>query len=138
MIKRITKTSEKAVRQIVSKGIKDGLSNDDIAKQIRRANDFSVNRARTIAQTETTRSINRATNESYNIFSEAENVQISKEWISSRDDRVRDTHEALDGQIVAVNDDFKIDGYSGSAPANFGAPEMDINCRCTIAPVIEE
>ena len=138
MIKRITKTSEKAVRQIVSKGIKDGLSNDDIAKQIKRANDFSINRARTIAQTETTRSINRATNESYNIFSEAENVQISKEWIASRDDRVRETHQALDGQTVAVNDDFEIDGYSGSAPANFGEPEMDINCRCTIAPVIIE
>ena len=138
MIKRITKTSEKAVRQIVSKGIKDGLSNDDIAKQIRRANDFSINRARTIAQTETTRSINRATNESYNIFSKEENVQISKEWIASRDDRVREDHEALDGQIVPVNEDFVMEEYSGSAPGDFGAPEMDINCRCTIAPVIIE
>lgn len=138
MIKRITKTSEKAVRQIVSKGIRDGLSNEDISKLIKSAGDFSASRARTIAQTETTRSINRATNESYNVFSEAENVQISKEWISSRDDRVRDTHADLDGQIVAVNDDFEVDGYSGSAPSNFGAPEMDINCRCTIAPVIEE
>ena len=138
MIKRITKTNEKTVRQLVSKGIKNGLSNEDIAKTIRQSVDFSQSRARVIAQTETTRSINRATNESYNVFSDAENVQVSKEWIASRDDKVRETHEELDGQIVAVNDDFEIDGYSGSSPANFGVAEMDINCRCTIAPVIEE
>ena len=66
-------------------------------------------------------------------------MQVMKEWISSRDDSVRQTHADLDdGDPIPVDSDFEIDGYSGAAPASFGDPAMDINCRCTIAPVIVE
>lgn len=137
--RQIVDTNEKQVKRLVKRGIVDGLPNAEIARQIEAATTFSAARAERIAQTETTKAINTATNEAYREFQEAENVQVMKEWISSRDDSVRETHAALDdGEPIPVDDDFQIDGYAGAAPASFGEPAMDINCRCTIAPVIIE
>ena len=92
-----------------------------------------------IAQTEATRSINESTVQSYQLFEKTENVQVMKEWISSRDGKVRDEHRELDLDApIPVSQDFEVNGYRGSAPSNFGVPAMDINCRCTVAPVIKD
>jgi uncharacterized protein with gpF-like domain len=60
-----------------------------------------------------------------------------KEWISSRDSRVRETHESLDGDVVPR--DQKFVSSSGAALAFPGdpdaPPEEVINCRCTIVGV---
>ena len=139
LARQIVNTNEKQVKRLVRRGITNGLPNAEIARQIANATTFSESRAQRIAQTETTKAINTATNEAYKEFQEAENVQVMKEWISSRDDSVRQTHADLDdGDPIPVDSDFEIDGYSGAAPASFGDPAMDINCRCTIAPVIVE
>ena len=139
LARQIVDTNEKQVKRLVRRGITDGLPNAEIARQIASATTFSESRAQRIAQTETTKAINTATNEAYKEFQDAEGVQVMKEWISSRDDSVRQTHADLDdGDPIPVDSDFEIDGYAGPAPASFGDPAMDINCRCTIAPVIVE
>ena len=139
LARQIVDTNEKQVKRLVRRGITDGLPNSEIARQIASATTFSESRAQRIAQTETTKAINTATNEAYKEFQDAEGVQVMKEWISSRDDSVRQTHSDLDdGDPIPVDSDFEIDGYAGPAPASFGDPAMDINCRCTIAPVIIE
>ena len=139
LARQIVDTNEKQVKRLVRRGITDGLPNSEIARQIASATTFSESRAQRIAQTETTKAINTATNEAYKEFQDAEGVQVMKEWISSRDDSVRQTHADLDdGDPIPVDSDFEIDGYAGPAPASFGDPAMDINCRCTIAPVIIE
>tara|TARA_R110000824_G_scaffold19663_4_gene75670 strand:+ start:4501 stop:5283 length:783 start_codon:yes stop_codon:yes gene_type:complete len=137
MAKEIQSTTEKNVRRIVTQGIKEGIGRDAIASNIKLATAFSEMRSRRIAQTETTRSINAATNQSYVRIEEQENITILKEWISSRDGLVRPTHEELDSMSpIPVKNDFTVDGFSAPSPASFGEPEMDINCRCTIAPVV--
>ncbi len=137
--KQINATNEKQIKRVVRSGIEQGLSNAEIGEKIRQSTTFSQARAQRIAQTETTKAINTATNESYKQFEKEEGVKVLKEWISSRDDSVRETHAILDDDApIPVNDDFNVDGYSGPAPASFGAAAMDINCRCTIAPVIIE
>jgi len=139
LARQIVDTNEKQVKRLVKRGITDGLPNAEIARQIANSTTFSESRAQRIAQTETTKAINTATNEAYKEFQDAEGVQVMKEWISSRDDSVRQTHADLDdGDPIPVDSDFEIDGYAGPAPASFGDPAMDINCRCTIAPVIVE
>ena len=139
LARQIVDTNEKQVKRLVRRGITDGLPNAEIARQIASATTFSESRAQRIAQTETTKAINTATNEAYREFQDAEGVQVMKEWISSRDDSVRQAHADLDdGDPIPVDSDFEIDGYAGPAPASFGDPAMDINCRCTIAPVIVE
>ena len=136
--KQMEKTTRDRLRKTIREGIEEGLSNREIAAQIDRDEylPFSESRARLIAQTETTSAINRATNDAYNKIEKEEGIQILKQWISSNDDRVRPDHKRLDGQTVAAGEEFKIGKYSGSAPASFGEPEMDINCRCTIAPIV--
>ena len=56
-----------------------------------------------------------------------------KQWVSSRDDRVRDSHVLLDGEIVGITEDFK---PGLSAPGDPSAdPSETIRCRCVMAPV---
>ena len=139
MAKQINATNEKQIKRLVRSGIQQGLSNKQISENIRSATTFNAKRAQRIAQTETTKAINTATNDAYKQFEDQEGVKVLKEWIDSRDDKVRESHLELGSQPpIPVDQDFKVDGYSGPAPASFGAAAMDINCRCTIAPIIIE
>ena len=135
-------SAEKKIKKIVRFGIEQGASNQEIAEQLERSAAFRPSRARLIAQTETTSAINRATNQAYVRFQEEEDdVQILKQWIASNDENVRELHRILGNDatkgIIPVDSDFSISGYTGPAPAAFDAPEMDINCRCTIAPIVQ-
>lgn len=94
-------------------------------------------RARTIARTESVRISN---------FGAMQGMKQGgikgKQWLSSRDGVVRDSHTpgiGLDGQIVAVNSDFKspISGATGPHPGSLGVAEEDINCRCSILSILE-
>ncbi len=60
-----------------------------------------------------------------------------KEWYTALDERTRDTHIAAHGQIVGINEDFKVGAGSGPAPGQIGLPEEDINCRCVILSVTD-
>lgn len=54
-----------------------------------------------------------------------------KTWCTMGDDRVRDTHQYLDGVTIGIDDEFY--SYNGDKtlyPSQWGIPEEDINCRC--------
>ena len=142
LARQLTKVTEQAIRRHVKKGLRDGRSTRDIAKAILDEGFPSFNEARAlrIAQTETTKAINSATVNSYEAFAlEESDVEVLKEWISSRDDRVRETHRELDdSEPIPVREDFRVGSMTASAPANFGVATEDINCRCTVAPVVRE
>ena len=56
-----------------------------------------------------------------------------KRWVTMGDDRVRDTHDYLEGMSVPVNRRFfTYDGDSARYPGDFELPENNINCRCRI------
>lgn len=56
-----------------------------------------------------------------------------KRWCSMQDDRVRDTHQYLDGTVVPITADFySYTGSHGPYPGSFHDPAEDINCRCYI------
>ena len=64
-----------------------------------------------------------------------------KEWLSTQDDKVRDTHKAgpggLDGTVVGIDEDFQSSsGASGPYPGAMGDPAEDCECRCTIITVL--
>lgn len=52
--------------------------------------------------------------------------------MATLDGSTREEHAELDGQIVPIDEPFGIDGYFAMYPGDFGEPEMDYNCRCTI------
>lgn len=59
--------------------------------------------------------------------------RVMKRWITMMDDRVRETHDYLEGVAVPYDADFyTFDGDHARAPGLFVLPENNINCRCTI------
>lgn len=60
-------------------------------------------------------------------------MQVMKTWKTMMDDRVRDTHDYLEGRTIPYSDLFyTYTGESAFAPGLFGVPEEDINCRCML------
>jgi len=58
---------------------------------------------------------------------------VKKRWMTMMDDKVRETHDYLEGMVVDVNDRFyTFDGDSALAPGGFTLPQNNINCRCAI------
>lgn len=64
-------------------------------------------------------------------------IKVKKQWVATNDDRTRDTHADLDGQIAEVDEPFiTSEGdeimYPGDPTA---APGEVYNCRCTLVYV---
>lgn len=134
----VNDTTRQAIRDAISTAYDDGGTMDDITGAIEDV--FSIassSRARTIAATETNRAANFASQEG---MSQA--GAEGKSWLSTEDDLVRDTdqasHVALDGQEVAIDEDFQdpVSGEAGPYPGGFSSAAETVNCRCQIVPVI--
>ena len=71
-------------------------------------------------------------------------ITVTKTWVTSGDDKVREAHKLLDGQTVPGDGYFVIPsgpwkGYRADAPGGFGEPALDYNCRCWIvADVVKD
>ena len=56
-----------------------------------------------------------------------------KTWVTMMDDKVRDTHDYLEGITVPIEDKFvTYDGDEARFPGDFSNPANSINCRCGI------
>lgn len=87
-----------------------------------------------VAETETHRSMNTGVMDGAEEFLD-ENPQrtIYKQWRTMLDDRVRETHDFLEGATVPVDARFYTnDGDSARFPGDFMLVENNANCRCLI------
>lgn len=58
---------------------------------------------------------------------------IYKRWVTMMDERVRDTHSYIEGELVPLDEEFyTFDGDSAQFPGGFALPQNNINCRCWI------
>ena len=58
-------------------------------------------------------------------------ITVLKTWRTVGDDRVRDTHEDLEGTTVPMGERFyTFDGDSALRPGGFRKAENNVNCRC--------
>lgn len=56
-----------------------------------------------------------------------------KTWSTMLDDKVRETHDYLEGQTVGIDEDFwTYDGDHASAPGMFEMAQNNVNCRCEL------
>ena len=132
----LMKTTFQDVNKIINKGIQDNLSVSEIYDKIDNSKVFDVARAQKIARTEATKCINAAKLQAMDT-AQQNGIVLEKEWLSERDDTVREAHLALDGQRVNVNAEFVVPSgeYSGTkamGPCEFGIASLDVNCRCTV------
>ena len=89
-----------------------------------------ASRALTVARTETAHASNTAR------FVSMQKAGVRRhQWLTSNDPQVRDSHAAIDGQIVEVGAPFANGLRHPSEP---GGPAAEvINCRCLTRPIIE-
>ena len=56
-----------------------------------------------------------------------------KTWATMLDDRVRETHDYLEGVTVGIDDEFiTFDGDRAVAPGMFELASNNVNCRCEL------
>ena len=64
---------------------------------------------------------------------------VSKNWITVRDDKVRETHSYLEGQSVPLEEEFfTFDGDHAAYPGGFTKAENNVNCRCIVRLTTDE
>ncbi len=99
-----------------------GVRHEDLASLLYERADVSQSRASLIARDQTLK-LNGSLNEARQTEAGIE----SYTWSTSKDDRVRPTHAALDGET-----------FSWDSPPEPGHPGQDIQCRCIAIPVVDE
>ncbi len=88
-------------------------------------------RGDTIARTESLGAFNAGQQEGLNQLVDSgavQSEQIRRVWRTAHDSRVRDTHQALEGETVGVNETFSNGLMFPAEPG--GPPAEVINCRC--------
>jgi HK97 family phage portal protein len=129
-ITRVNNTTKDMITAILVDASNSNLTISETARQIRDMfEDMTPSRSMTIARTEVIGANNGATMEGF-----AQSGVEKKEWLSSRDADVRDSHQVLDGEVVEISNLFS---NGMQYPGGDGPPEEVINCRCTVLAVLE-
>lgn len=109
--------------------IEQGTSPEDIGTLLRK--DFNILsdvKSRQIARNE----VGSALNGGRHLQMEEDGVDM-REWLSSRDGRVRESHDAIDGETVGLDEVFSNGCRFPQDPE--GPPDETILCRCIEMPV---
>lgn len=127
---------EKAIETAISEGLGIAEISKRIAFEFQKQRDYRTLR---IAQTEVIASLNEGGLEAYR-----ENDQVERKgWLPAYDEATRTTHLEAGAKYgvrgaIGVDDLFQVGAGQGPAPGQIGRPEEDINCRCSIFPVIKK
>ena len=136
-IEKDKRWNEQKVRSAITQGILQGEALPKIANRLQQVTDMDDRAAARNARTYCTRAENAGR---YERYKEAEEMglQYKKEWISTHDDRTRDTHKdqsqgGVGGEVVGIDEEFsnKLQ-YPGDPD---GDPSEVYNCRCTMRSV---
>lgn len=124
--KSLIEESVNKVQSTVLSGFQSGTRWEEIATDIEIYIDPEVggiaNRARLIARDQISKLNGQVTQE------RQKSLGIDKyRWRTSQDERVRDTHRALEGEV-----------FSWDNPPSVGHPGEDFQCRCTAEPVLDD
>lgn len=81
-----------------------------------------------IAETETHRDANESA-----LLTARHGGATLKTWVTMMDDRVRETHDYLEGETVGIDEEFyTFDGDHAYAPGLFELAENNVSCRCEL------
>lgn len=118
--------------------IKRGDSVLKMSKRIQQLFGRNKTNATLCARTEATRILNVGRLDAF-YAAEKLGIKAKKQWVATNDSRTRDSHAAMDGQIVGMHEAFVSgDGNELEYPGDPKAPPEDIcNCRCTFVSVQE-
>lgn len=123
LIGKLFRQYDIAVREVLQDGLKRNLRAEEIAKNLEVRTGMTKRHAALIARDQTLK-LNAAVTRIRQT-----NLGINRyEWVTSQDERVRPSHEALDGRTFSWNEPTPI-GYH---------PGEDYQCRCVAKPVFDD
>nr|DAP50737.1 MAG TPA: minor capsid protein [Caudoviricetes sp.] len=131
---------KKQITARVTRGILMGESNRQIAAGLReRLTNMSVDSAIRAARTATTAAENGGRTASYQKAADM-GIEMTREWLATRDGRTRHEHGVADGQRVGVKEPFTVGGEKLMFPgdASLGASGWNLyNCRCAVKAMVK-
>lgn len=136
-VSMISETTRGELADAIAEGAAQGESIEMIAARITGVYQGYIDEARaiTIARTEVVSASNAASVS----VAKSTGLDLQKEWLATRDDRIRDTHLAADGQRVGMDEPFRVGGYDLMWPGDgsLGAPASEVvNCRCAVVYIV--
>lgn len=132
------KWNKKRFTAEITAGILQGESIGKIANRVQNLSDANRSGAIRNARTAVTGAQNAGRQASYNRAKEM-GLPLRKRWIATKDNRTRHAHAMLDGQTVALDEPFKIEGSELMFPGDpAGRGYLVWNCRCTMRTVEKE
>ena len=136
LIQNIPEQSLRNIETKIRLGIEQGVSSKELQK--RTLEEIVTKRLEDLTKDELKKAKNRAkliardqTNKFLGNLNELRQTSLGVEeytWSTSKDERVRPTHQAKEGKTFKWSD----------PPNDTGHPGHDINCRCTALPVLED
>jgi HK97 family phage portal protein len=128
----VNNTTEKRIKEQLQEGLADGESIKEIRQRVKEIFEHrKISDAEMIARTEVISISNKAELETY----KDTGLVQKKEWLATLDDRVRDSHLMLDGEVVAVESPFS-NGLMHPGDVTGDGGEV-VNCRCAMIPIIK-
>ncbi len=121
-IKNLSSEVSNRLSATVLQAVQDGKSYDDIAAYLKATYDFSDTRATLIARDQTGKLYGQINADRQKALGLTKFI-----WRTSNDDRVRDEHAALEGEVFSYDD-----------PPDEGLPGEAIGCRCHAEPYFDD
>src|SRR5690606_39165190 len=140
----ITEATRDTLRGVIAMGIEQELDVVDIARLIDQTyqwwataedSDVDFPRAMVIARTEVGAAAGFGNYEGARQFAEQSGLRVEKFWVSSRDERVRDSHRDIDGERRPLEARFS-NGLLHPGDPSADDPGEVINCRCAMGQTV--
>ena len=132
------------IKRQIATGLMAGDRYDTMAKRLSKALDIDYKKSVRIVRTETGRvreagHLASAKNVNDALKDGTTDMRLTKTWVTMKDERVRSSHQSMNGVTVAMDEDFTLpDGTKTQAPKQSGVASQDINCRCFVKYSLEE
>jgi HK97 family phage portal protein len=135
LVKGVDATTKDRLATTLAEGIQGGENMLQLSDRVKTVFDATRARANAIAVTESGAAYNAGTLEAW---TQTGGIVEKKVWLSSRDDRVRETHADADGQEVPLSGVFQVGDATLAFPGDGSSqdPGETVNCRCTIEAVL--
>ena len=127
--KKDVRWNTKKVNAEILQGILQGDSIPKISKRLGNVTEMNRTSAIRNARTSVTSAENWGRIKSYEKAQE-DGVELVKEWVSTNDDRTRETHALMNGETVPIDEPFSNGLMYPADPS--GEPAEVYNCRCTM------
>lgn len=124
---QVTDTTKGQIRKLIAASESQGDSIVDMAEAIDTLylDQIIPNRSVVIARTEVIGASNAGSQQA----AQQTGLDLQKEWIATRDERTRNSHEDLDGEVRDLNEPYSNGLMYPGDPV--GSAEDVIQCRCT-------